>query len=151
MVYKLVSILDKHRISRLRDRRSKLSTVLWFNKHPQHCCRNTCHYDDVTMTTMASQITSLTVVYSIVYSDANQRKHQSSASLAFVWGIHWGPVNSPHKWPVTRKMFPLDDVIMWNRPRIEMSHHKSCNFDTLRDFAIRRFWVKWVGCQETKH
>ena len=40
------------------------------------------------MTTIASQITSLTVVYSIVYSDADERKHQSSASLAFVWGIH---------------------------------------------------------------
>ena len=41
-----------------------------------------------------------------------QRKHQSSASLAFVREIHRGPVNSPHKWPVTRKMFPFDDVIM---------------------------------------
>ena len=39
------------------------------------------------------------------------KKHQSSASLAFVWGIHWGPVNSPHKWPVTQKIFPFDDVI----------------------------------------
>ena len=46
------------------------------------------HYDDVIMTTMAPQTTSLTVVYSTVYSDADQRKHQSSASLAFVWGIH---------------------------------------------------------------
>ena len=46
------------------------------------------HYDDVIMTTMASQITSLTVVYSTVYSDVDQRIHQSSASLAFVWGIH---------------------------------------------------------------
>ena len=46
------------------------------------------HYTDVIMTTMASQITSFTVVYSSVYSDADQRKHQSSASLAFVWGIH---------------------------------------------------------------
>ena len=45
-------------------------------------------YTDVIMTTMASQITSLTVVYSTVYSDADQRNHQSSASLAFVWGIH---------------------------------------------------------------
>ena len=43
---------------------------------------------------------------------ADQSKHQSSASLAFVWGIHRGPVNFPHKWPVTRKMFPFDDVIM---------------------------------------
>ena len=73
------------------------------------------HYIDVIMTTMASQITSLTVVYSTVYSDAGQRKHQSSASLAFVWGIHRGPVNSPDKWPVTRKMFPFDDVIMLRR------------------------------------
>ena len=64
------------------------------------------------MGAMASQITSLTIVYSTVYSGADQRKHQSSASLAFVWGIHWWPVNSPHKWPVTRKMFPFDDVIM---------------------------------------
>ena len=46
------------------------------------------HYIDIIMTTMASQITSLTVVYSTVYSDADQRKHQSSTSLAFVWGIH---------------------------------------------------------------
>ena len=64
------------------------------------------------MSAIASHITSLTIVYSIVYSDADQRKHQSSASLAFVRGIHRGPVNSPHKWPVTRKMFPFDDVIM---------------------------------------
>ena len=64
------------------------------------------------MGAIPSQITSLTIVYSIVYSDADQRKHQSSASLAFVWGIHWSPVNSPHKWPVTRKMFPFDEVIM---------------------------------------
>ena len=70
------------------------------------------HYDDVRMGAIASQITSLTILYSIVYSDVDQRKHQSSASLAFVQGIHRGPVNSPHKWPVTRKMFPFDDVIM---------------------------------------
>ena len=73
---------------------------------------NVIHYDDVIMGTIASQITSLTIVYSAVYSGADQCKHQSSASLAFVWGIHRGPVNSPHKWPVTRKMFPFDDVIM---------------------------------------
>ena len=50
------------------------------------------HYNDVTMGAIASQITNLTIVYSIVYSDADQRKHQSSASLAFVRGIHLGPV-----------------------------------------------------------
>ena len=64
------------------------------------------------MDTVASQITSLTIVYTTVYSDADQSKHQTSASLAFVRGIHRGPVNSPHKGPVTRKMFPFDDVIM---------------------------------------
>ena len=48
----------------------------------------TRHYSDVIMNTMASQITSLTIVYSTVYSGADQRKHQSSASLAFVRGIH---------------------------------------------------------------
>ena len=70
------------------------------------------HYNDVIMSAMASQITSLTIVYSIVYSGADQRKHQSSASLVFVRGIHRWPVNSPHKGPATRKMFPFDDVIM---------------------------------------
>ena len=64
------------------------------------------------MGTIASQITSLTIVYSTIYSDADQRKHQSSASVVFVRGIHRGPVNSPHKFLVTRKMFPFDDIIM---------------------------------------
>ena len=61
----------------------------------------------------ASQNTSLRIVYSTVYSGADQRKHQSSASLAFVRGIHRWSVNSPHKWPVTWKMFPFDDIIMY--------------------------------------
>ena len=87
-----------------------------------------CHYDDVTMSGMVSLITSLTIVYSTVYSGADQRKHQSPASLAFpssngnsfrvagpLCGEFTGPrspVNSPHKGPVTRKLFPFDDVIM---------------------------------------
>ena len=70
------------------------------------------HYNDVIMSVMASQITSLAIVYSTVYSGSDQRKHQSSASLAFLLGIHRWPVNSPHKGPVTRKMFPFDDDIM---------------------------------------
>ena len=64
------------------------------------------------MGVMVSQITSLPIVYSTVYSGADQRKHQSSTSLAFVRGIHRWLVNSPHKRSVTRKMFPFDDVIM---------------------------------------
>ena len=96
----------------------------------RHCGRpgasftNMDHYGDVIMAAIASQITSLTIVYSTVYSDADQRKHQSSASLAFVRGIHRGPVNSPHKWPVTRKMFPLDDVIMIN---VNTTLYNGCN------------------------
>ena len=89
------------------------------------------------MDSMTTQITSLAIVYSTVHSGSNQRKHQSSASPAFVRGIHREPVNSlnprlaerpletngrlanrrlnyPHKGPVTRKMFPFDDVIMVN-------------------------------------
>ena len=69
------------------------------------------HYNDVIRSAMASQITSLRIVYSTVYSGVDQRKHQSSASRAFVQGIHRSLVNSPHKRPVTRKMFPCDDVI----------------------------------------
>ena len=70
------------------------------------------HYSDVTMSTMEYQINSLAIIYSTVYLGVDQRQHQSSASMAFVWGFHRWPVNSPHKGPVTRKMFPFDDVIM---------------------------------------
>ena len=72
------------------------------------------------MDAIASQITSLTIVYSTVYSDADQRKQQSPALLGFVRWIHRWPVNSPHKWPVTRKMFPFDDIIMHEQPRDNM-------------------------------
>ena len=74
----------------------------------RECRERFQHTNDVIMGALASQITSLTIVFSTVYSGAYQRKHQSSASLAFVRGM----VNSPHQWPVTRKMFPIDDVIM---------------------------------------
>ena len=86
-----------------------ISRQITLRSKPQHIIN---HYDDFIMSSMASQITSLTIVYSTVYSGTDQRKHQSSAALAFVRGIHRGPVNFPHKWPVTRKMFPFDDVIM---------------------------------------
>ena len=74
-------------------------------------CEMARHYI-VIMGAMAPQITSLTIVYLAVYSGADQRKNQSSASLTFVRGFHWWPVYSSNKWPVTRKMFPFDDVIM---------------------------------------
>ena len=99
------------------------------------------HYSDIIMDMMASQTTSLTIVYSTIYSDADQRKYQSSASLAFMQGIHQWPVNSPHKWPVTRIMFPFDDVIMLcycsllvNGARVTPTHKSTCTIFP----AIRR-------------
>ena len=71
-------------------------------------------YNDIMMSMMASQITRLTIVYSNVFSRTDERKHQSSASLTFVRGIQWWAVNSPHKGPVTQKIFPFDDVIVCN-------------------------------------
>ena len=70
------------------------------------------HYNDTITSAMAPQITSLKIVHSTVYSGADQRKHQSSASQAFVWGIHRLPANSPYKGPVMRKMFRFGGVIM---------------------------------------
>ena len=95
------------------------------------------HYCDIIMGATASQITSLTIVYSTVYSDADQRKHQSSASLAFVQGIHRRPVNSPHKWPITRKMFPFDDVIMNNSSTVCIRLH-SVRYDWWTYFLWHR-------------
>ena len=88
------------------------------------------------MGTIASQITSLTIVYSTVYSDADQRKHQSSASLAFVRVIQRGPVNSPHKWPVTRKMFPFDDVIMNGVCQLVVANHEVTIFVPYNPFQL---------------
>ena len=92
------------------SKRASDGVTVPMSRHP-HAFKPS-HYNDVTMGAMASQIASLTIVYSTVYSGADQRKHQSSASLTFVRGIHGRPVNSPHTWPVTRKMFPFDDVMM---------------------------------------
>ena len=93
---------------------------LWIYTSLKVCVRY--HYTDVIMSAIAPQITSLTIVYSIVYSGADQRKHQSSSSLAFGRGIHRWPVNSLHKGPVTRKTFPFDDVIMFNSTEGYIDH-----------------------------
>ena len=110
------------------------------------------HYSDVMMSATASHITNLAIVYSTVYPGANQRKHQNSASLAFVRGIHRWPVNSPHKGPVTRKMFPFDDVIMsaaysflkhvdsWRDMRY-LGAHKTCHSVG----SWQHPWLKQVG------
>ena len=82
--------------------------IITVTSHGRHGIGNhRLHYSDVMMDAMASQITSLTIVYSTVHSGTDQRKHQSSASIAFVRGIHRWRVNSPHKGPVTRKIFSI--------------------------------------------
>ena len=93
------------------------------------------------MSTMASQITGLTIVYPSVYSGADQRKHQISASLAFVRGIHRSPVNSPHKGPVTRKMFPFDDVIKYALRWAEKGY-SGC------DSACYNYWFNELICPQ---
>ena len=92
------------------------------------------------MRPMASQITSLTVVYTTLYSEEDKRKHQSSASLAFVWGIHRWPVNSPHKWSVRWRMLPFDDVIMY------VSHRRILNSLNLECWSVYmrlRYVIQW--------
>ena len=104
------------------------------------------HYGDVIMSAMASQITSLTIVCSVVCADVDQRKHQSSASLAFVRGIHRWPVNSPHKVPVTRKMFPFDDIIMWSCFNGPPYHDYNSNYDVLKACLMSRTVEQWHFC-----
>ena len=90
------------------------------------------------MGAMASQIISLTIVYSTVYSGPDHKNYQSSASLAFVRGIHRWPVNSPHKGPVTQKRFSLDDVIMHAKKREQYLESKHLNnIRRKTDIALR--------------
>ena len=99
------------------------------------------HYGDVIMMEMPYQITSLTIVYSTVYSGTDERKHQSSTSLAFVRGIHRSPVNSPHKGPVTLKMFPFDGVIMLSLPKqctLDICHFPHNIFVTFLKICYKR-------------
>ena len=103
------------------------------------------HHSDVVMGATASQITSLTTVYSTVYSGADQRKYQSSASLAFVRGIHRWLVNSPHKWPVTRIMFPFEDVSMM----VYLLNYDSQIASGIQYFSFLSFW-ETKGKRETK-
>ena len=78
------------------------------------------------MSAMASHITGVSSVCSTVCSGADQRKHQSSASLAIVRGIHRWPVDSFHKGSVTRKMFPFDDVIASSTISVSAPQGKHC-------------------------
>ena len=108
---------------------SKRQEMIVFGGQTRTCSQNTTHhtphYNDVIMGAIASHITSLTIVSSIVHSGADQRQHQSSASLAFVRGINRGPV--------TRKMFPFGDVII-------------SQFEWIKNmsFKINKPWVNMI-------
>ena len=99
--------------------------------------RGVVHYSDVVMSPMTPQITGAMIVYSTVCAGADQRKHQSSASLAFVRGYHRWPVNSPLKGPVTRKMFPFDDVIM----DIAMKAEPAIGGPAIPDFPLYKYTI----------
>ena len=88
------------------------------------------------MSTMALKITGVSIFFSTVCWGADQRKHQSSALLA-----RW-LADSPHKRPVTRKMFPFDDVIMRQNNPNETKHDKTAR--TL--YELRRIWSTSIVC-----
>ena len=106
-------------------------------------------YNGIIMRVMAPQITSLTTVYLAVYSGEYQRKHQSSAPLASVREIHRSPVKSPHKRPVTRKMFPFDDVVMAHfQTDHSLGYHKTCFvYSTSNSISMNNIFVKATKCR----
>ena len=87
------------------------------------------HYSDVIISAMASEITSITIVYSILYSGADQRKHRSAASLASVKGIHRSPVNS---WINGIESPPPLSSFEWNRDWITKIFQNSLTWDDLK-------------------
>ena len=100
------------------------------------------HYNDVIMSTMASQITDFSIVYLTACSCPDQWKYQSSASLAFVRGIRRWPGNFPHKGPVTRKIFPFDDVIMCERDWASLLWTRLVMSECKKNHLYQRF--KWI-------
>ena len=92
------------------------------------------HYSDVMMSAMASQITGVSIVYTAVCSGADQRKHQCSTLLGLVRRIHRWPI----KGPVTRKMFPFDEIII------------NTLFVLKQDPNHTRYWAANIQCRR-KH
>ena len=113
------------------------------------------HYSDVIMSAIASQTTGVSIVDSTVCLGVDQRKHQSSASLAFVRGIHQWPLDSPQKGPVARKMLPFDDVTMHPRfsrcQRLNAPPSKGLPYIPrvhLSEGSLVRSPLKWLWSEE---
>ena len=139
--FNLMYILELPIVGHIKPSRLNIDTR-YFDQIP--------HYNDIIMSAIASQTTGVSIVYLIVCSGVNQRKHQSYTSLAFVRGIHQWPVNSPHKIPVTRKLLPFDDVIMQIRLNhicsylhSHLSDHKKLPISNPQDISV----IGSVFCQ----
>ena len=102
------------------------------------------HCGDAIMSTMASQIISLSIVCSTVCSGADQRKTSKLRVTGLCVGNSPEPVNSPHKGPVTRKMFPFDDVIMQS-PLVQVL---TCRFLT-PTLCLNLCWLVSIRSQGT--
>ena len=100
--------------------------IMPFNYRYAHTSSNDHLLARVAHGVMSAQITNVSIVYLSVCSGGDRWKHLNSESLAFVWGIHRWPENSPHKGPVTWKMFPFDDVIIC-RHMGNVLEHGICN------------------------
>ena len=100
-------------------------------KQPKYCIKPCVSYDNIAIVQCVSMLITVTSswvwwrlespasrLFTQLFIQAQIKEFQSSVSLAFVRGIHRWLLNSPHKGPVTRKMFPFDDVIMfmWHKP-----------------------------------
>ena len=100
-----------------------------------------CHYTDVIMGTIACLKSPASPLFTQpFYSDADQRKYQSSALLAFVGGIHRRPVNSPHKWPVTRNIFPFERRYHDSQALMTWLVHPWAN---MVDNSLQMHFIQW--------
>ena len=128
-----MSFRQKYNALRMKTKSSK--NVLWPSIlfHP--------HYDDVIMIAMASQITSLTIVYSTVYLSTDERKYQSSASLAFVRGVHRWPVNSP------QRTSNAENVSIWWHHRATWPNSSQSSHSSAQRGALRVWTNHNIHCQ----
>ena len=104
-------------------------------------------YSDVIMSEMASQITGISIVCLTLCSAADQRKHQSSASLAFVRGIHWWPLDSPYKQSVMQKIFSF----WWHHHEHSTGHYLASNSSPPNYYLNQCLYFHHEELQLTKH